>query len=77
MITNEQYIQEYVTTRGLGEKRHKALKVMLNHYSNYQQLPLHELLTEADTEEEQGIRWKHRRLKTRLINYMKNFAYSK
>ena len=70
MITNEQYIQEYVTARGLGEKRHKALKVMLNHYSKYQQLPLHELLTEADTEEEQGIRWKHRRLKTRLINYM-------
>ena len=70
MNTNKQYIQEYVQTRGLGEKRHKALKVMLNHYSKYQQLPLHDLLIEADQEEEQGIRWKHRKLKTRLINYM-------
>ena len=45
-------------------------------------MTLQELLTEAETEEEQGIRWKHRTLKTRLItfrnwlqnNYLNNTA---
>lgn len=69
MKTNEEYLQEYIQTRGLGEKSYYKLKSMLNHYSEYQGLTIHELITEADNEEEQGIRWKRRTLKTRLINY--------
>lgn len=70
MKTNEYYIKEYIQSRGLSKKSETSLRYMLNHYSNYNQLPLDELILEADTEEENGIRWKRRTLKTRLINYM-------
>lgn len=69
MIDNETYIKEYIESRGLSENSYKALKVALKHYSNYQGLTLHELIHEADKEEEDGIRWKRRTLKKRLINY--------
>ncbi len=69
MITNEEYIQEYVQTRDLSKNTYYSLKSVLNHYSDYQECSLNELLEEADLEEEQGIRWKRRKLKTRLTNY--------
>ena len=47
----------------------KLYRITLNEYIEYQQLTLHELLTEAEQEEEQGIRWKHRTLKKRLLEY--------
>lgn len=70
MITNDEYITEYITSRGLSKKTHYALKSVLKHYSNYQQTSLYDLIVEADNEEEQGIRWKHRKLKHRLTDYM-------
>ena len=70
MITNEEYIKEYITTRGLSKSTYQSTKMIMNHYSKFQQLSIHELIQEADNEEEQGIRWKRRKLKTRLINYM-------
>ena len=70
MITNEEYIKEYITTRGLSKSTYKTTKLIINHYSNFQQLSIHELIQEADAEEDAGIRWKRRKLKTRLINYM-------
>lgn len=38
-------------------------------YEEINQLPLDTLLEEADHEEEQGIRWKNRKLRDRLIQY--------
>ena len=70
MITNEEYIREYINTRGLSESTYKSLKNVMNHYSNFQEKSIHELIIEADMEEEQGIRWKKRTLKRRLISYM-------
>ena len=70
MKTNEEYIKEYIQTRGLSESTYKTIRIILNHYSNFQELSLHELLIEADIEEEERIRWKNRTLKTRLIDYM-------
>ena len=69
-MDNEYYITEYIETRGLSPTTHQKLHTLLNHYSTYQGLTLHDLLLEADTEEEQGIRWKHRTLKKRLTDYM-------
>lgn len=70
MITNEEYIQEYISTRGLNQNNtYKSVKLVMNHYSNFQERSIHDLILEADTEEENGIRWKRRTLKTRLINY--------
>lgn len=70
MMNNEEYIAEYVESRGLRESTGRSMTYTLNHYSKFQNATLHELLMEADEEEEQGIRWKRRTLKRRLINYM-------
>jgi len=70
MRTNEEYIEEYITTRGLSKATYQSTKLIMKHYSEYNKMTIHELITEADNEEEQGIRWKRRTLKTRLINYM-------
>lgn len=68
-MNNEDYAMEYTTTRGLKNSYYKKILRIYNHYSNYQKMTLHELLTEADTEEEAGVRWKRRTLKKRLVNY--------
>ena len=70
MMTDNEYLNEYIQTRGLSHKTYNTLKSVLNHYTNYQELTLQELIQEADQEEEQGIRWKRRTLKNRLTNYM-------
>ena len=69
MMNNEEYIQEYVTTKGLSKNTYKSVKLIMNHYSNFQQKTIHELILEADAEEDEGIRWKRRTLKKRLTNY--------
>ena len=38
-------------------------------YTEYFEKPLHKLLTEAEIEEDQHLKWKHRRLKKRLIEW--------
>jgi len=70
MTTNKEYIDEYITSRGLTQNTRKTITIILKHYSNHQESSLDELLQEADIEEEQGIRWKRRKLKKRLTNYM-------
>lgn len=69
-MENEEYIKEYVETRGLSPIMYEKLLRVYGHYCKYQNMTLHELLQEADMEEEAGIRWKRRVLKQRLINYM-------
>lgn len=68
--SNEEYLQEYITTRGLSKKTHKNMYNITNNYCKFQKLSLHELLLEADEDEEAGLLWKKRRLKKRLVNYM-------
>lgn len=68
-MENNEIIKEYITTRGLKKTSYKTYKVVLNHYSKHQKLTLQKLIQEAEQEETQQIRWKHRKLKTRLIQY--------
>jgi len=70
MITNNEYLTEYIHTRGLSQKTQYTIKSVLNHYTTYQETNLYDLLLEADQEEEAGIRWKKRTLKKRLTSYM-------
>ncbi len=69
-MKNQEYLEEYVQSRGLSNETKSKLNLIFNHYCDYQKMTLHELLIEADNEEEAGIRWKRRKLKIRLINYM-------
>ena len=70
MNTNDDYILEYISTRGLSEKTAKNLKNITNNYCQFQQSNLHKLLLEADADEEDGLIWKKRKLKKRLVDYM-------
>ena len=68
--TNEELLEEFITTRGLAESTHRSFRTTLRHYCKFQGKSLQELLDEADEEEEKKIRWKNRTIKKRLINYM-------
>ena len=73
-MNNKTLIEEFVKARRLKKGTQEQYFIALNFYSRFQEKPLSELLKEADQEEEQGIRWKNRKLKQRLINY-RNHLY--
>ena len=74
------YAKEMQVTHNLTYASMKNYRQTLTHYSNLMEMSLTELLQEADKEEEEGIRWKHRTLRQRLITYqnwlLKNYKYS-
>lgn len=61
-MTNEEIITYYSKSRNLSEKTKINQKTCLTEYSQYNNMLLKELLTEAENEEEQGIRWKQHNL---------------
>ena len=62
-------IQEYCISNGLKKSSTQSITYMLKHYERFQETTLSELIEEAEEEEDKGIRWKHRKLKRRLISY--------
>lgn len=62
-------IEEYCKAKGLKKSSTQSITYMLQHYEQFQEATLEELIIEAEQEEDAGIRWKHRKLKKRLINY--------
>ena len=55
--------------RQLTDKTMETYKTTIKHYEQLNQQTIEQLIQEADQEEEQGIRWKHRKLRKRLIQY--------
>ena len=57
----------------LAKNHSHATKIVyeyaVKNYTTYFDLPLHSLITEAEKEEDQQIKWKHRTLKKRLIEW--------
>ena len=76
----DDYAQEMMMTHNLTYESMKTYRQTLTHYSNLMEMSLTELLLEADKEEEEGIRWKHRTLRKRLIHYqnhlLKTYRYN-
>lgn len=62
-------LETFITDRMLSYTTAKNYKTAVNKYETFCGLSLEELIEEADKEEEQGIRWKRRTLKTRLIGF--------
>lgn len=73
-MNNNTIIEEFVKARRLKKGTAEQYQIALNFYSKFQEKPLSELISEADFEEEQGIRWKNRKLKQRLLTY-RNYLY--
>ena len=69
MKPDEEYYLYFQKTRNIQDSTLRTYKIAVGEYCQYNQSTIHELLTEAEQEEEQGIRWKHRTLKKRLLEY--------
>lgn len=68
-MNNQKIIDNFAETRNLSPASKHLYKRWFQAYSNYNNMTLQELLNEAETEEEKGIRWKNRTLKKRLLKY--------
>lgn len=68
-MSNTEILEEIALVRNHGENSKNIYKRAVTHYCNFHQMTMQELLDEADQEEEQGIRWKRRKLKKRLLQY--------
>lgn len=80
-IKNDQDLINYFSkTRNLRKNTKKSYTIYIKQYAEFNNMTMVELLNEAEEEEEQGIRWKYRTLKRRLIEYRAylydNYAYS-
>lgn len=68
-MQNMNYLETFILERGLREKTAKNYRTIIKRYEEYCNKTMNELIEEADLEEEQGIRWKRRTIKTRLIGF--------
>lgn len=66
---DEDILNEFVKTRNLTLRTKHGYKDSLRIYLLVQEISFEELLEEAESEEEDMVRWKNRSLKFRLINF--------
>ena len=80
MKTDTELLDYFAKTRNLQKNTKKSYTIYIKQYSEFNDMSMGDLLKEAEAEEEQGIRWKHRTLKKRLIEYRAHlfdtYAYS-
>ena len=65
----EKILQQITSERNITLSSKRLYWNAVEQYEQVQGLPLKELLEEAENEEDQGIRWKHRKLRHRLTKY--------
>lgn len=63
------YLNKFIEERGLREKSARNYRSIIKRYEEYCGMDMDSLIEEADREEEAGIRWKKRTIKTRLIGF--------
>lgn len=73
---DEKIIKQFSKERNIKYETERNYKIYLQEYSTQQGKTLTELLQEAETEEETGIRWTNRKLKKRLIEH-RSYLYNK
>lgn len=69
-------IEEFAKARNITARTLYGYRHVFKTYKEYTGKQLTELLKEAEKEEEEGIRWKHRTIKKRLIGY-RNYLQDK
>ena len=69
MKTNQEILEEIHTVKNHQWNTQRKYKYAVQKDCKFQKKHLWELIEEAEREEEQGLRWKNRRLKNRLIRY--------
>lgn len=68
---------QFVNETGIKENTIKGYKSSLKCYCKLNNKSFDELIKEAEEEEEQGVRWKNRKIRKRLIDYRKWLYYNK
>ena len=68
-MNDELLLNNLFNTFNHSKNTRKVYKHTLTKYSTYFKMTLRELLMEAEEDENNGIKWKHRRIKSRLIEY--------
>lgn len=78
MRSNEEILNEIHTIKNHSPNTIRRYKHAVQKYCRINKMTLDELLQEAEHEEDMGIKWKHSKLKRRLINFrqylVENFA---
>lgn len=70
-MEDNELLEQLKEERNLSPNSVKAYKNSMNLYTRLNEKSLIELIEEADEEEEQGIRWKRRKIRQRLLSYRK------
>ena len=68
-MDDELLLKNLANTFNHSKQTRKLYRHALTKYSEYSGMSLHELLMEAEEDENGGVKWKHRRVKIRLIEY--------
>lgn len=66
---DESILEDLVLSRNLAERTERLYRDMIEKYTRFFKTPLAVLLKEAETEEDQKIRWKKRKLRRRLLEF--------
>ena len=69
MKTDKEILEEISTARNYAPRTKITYNTVINNYTKFFGRSMQELLMEAEKEEEEGVRWKHRKLKKRLMDY--------
>ena len=68
-MRNEELLEEFFLVKNHDPKTREIYTRAINKYSKFHGLTMEELIDEAETEEENGVRWKRRTLKKRLLQF--------
>ncbi len=77
---DKEIMNEFIKIRNLNNRTVYGYNNAIKLYTNFNNMSLSELLKEAEEDEENGIRWKNRKIKQRLLNFrlflQKNYLIS-
>ena len=68
-MTNTEIADEISSFKNHSPQTRKIYKRVIDYYSEFNQMSINDLINEADQEEEKGIRWKKRKIKSRLLRF--------
>ena len=66
---DEKIINEFIKVRNLNKRTVYGYNNAIKLYTNFNNMSLSELIKEAENDEENGVRWKNRKIKQRLLNF--------
>ena len=69
IIEDKKILQEIRQSKNLTLSSIKNYECAMRQYTTYNQMSMYELIQEAEKEEDNGVRWKHRQIRRRLIGF--------